>query len=270
LNPLTVVVPLEPDNLRIKLIAEDASVDELIPIGLTSRPELAAHQSIVQATLARLRREQMRPLLPSVMITGSNDTPDYRFQGGIFGTGSGAINQWAGRSDVAAQFIWELENLGFGNQARIRKRRGDTQLAMVELFVVQDRVAAEVFQAKADLESAAVRVGQAERGLKEGLATYKGNLKGLGQTTRFGDVLYLVNRPQEVTAALQMLQQSYLNYYSTIADFNRSQFRLFYALGFPASILACERTPGVPEPVDTNRPAYLPRVSACPPCNDGG
>jgi hypothetical protein len=138
---------------------------------------------------------------------------------------------------------------------------------MVQLYEVQDRVAAEVFQAKADVESAAVRVGEAERGIKDGLASFHGNLRGLGQTTRFGDVLYLVNRPQEVVASLQQLKQAYLNYYLTVADFNRSQFRLFYALGFPAKILACERTPGTPEPVDTNRPAYMPRVLACPPCN---
>jgi hypothetical protein len=39
-----------------------------------------------------------------------------------------------------------------------------------------------------------------------------------------------------------------------MADYNRVQFRLFYALGFPAEILARERPPGIPQPVDTARP----------------
>jgi hypothetical protein len=73
-------------------------------------------------------------------------------------------------------------------------------------------------------------------------------------------VLTLVNRPQEVVAALAQLQQAYANYYRAIADSNRAQFRLFYALGFPARILACENPPGTPEPIDTSRPGYLPRV----------
>ncbi|MGD9721987.1 MAG: TolC family protein [Pirellulales bacterium] len=265
LNPEAVVVPLEPDHLQVGLISTVATVDELIPVGLTNRPELAAHQAVVQATLARLRQEKMRPLIPSILITG-NGTPDFLYQGGIFGTGGGGLDQWAGRADVSAQVVWKVENLGFGNQARIRERRGQVELATVELFNVQDRVAAEVTQARADAISATLRVGQAEQGLKEGLASFTGNLRGLGQTTRFGDLLTLVNRPQEVVASLTQLQQAYLNYYRTIADFNRSQFRLFYAMGFPAKILACERPPGVPQPIDTLRPGYLPRVAAPPPC----
>ncbi|REK10007.1 MAG: TolC family protein [Planctomycetota bacterium] len=259
LNPEAIVVPLEPEHLQVTLIEPQTTLDELIPVGLTYRPELAAHQAIVQATLARLKQERMRPLLPSILITG-HSTPEFLFQGGIFATGSNGLDDWAGRADIGAQVVWRVDNLGFGNQALIRKRRGENNLAMVELFNIQDYVAAEVTQAKADVESAAVRMVEAERGLKTGLKSYAGNLQGLGQTHRFHDVLVLVNRPQEVVAALEQLKQAYLNYYATVADYNRAQFKLFYALGFPAKILACERTPGVPEPIDTSRPAYLPPV----------
>lgn len=266
LNPAAVIVPQEPDHLQVTLIAPNHPVDDLIPVGLTNRPELAAHQALVQATLVRLREERLRPLIPSLLVTG-NGTPDFYYQGGIFGTGSNSnMNQYTGRADVNAQMVWKLENLGFGNQARIRERRGQVQLATVELYAVQDRVAAEVAQAQADVESAFIRVGQAETGLKQSLETYSGNLKGLGQTTRFGDVLNLVNRPQEAVAALQQLQQAYSNYFRTVADYNRAQFRLFYAMGYPAGLIACERTPGTPEPIDTTRPGYLPPVHAPEPC----
>jgi len=263
LNPTAVIVPLEPDHLQITLIAPSRSVDELIPIGLTNRPELASHQAQVQATLVRLKEERLRPLLPSILVTG-NGTPDFLYEGGIFGTGSNGLNQWSGRADVSAQLVWKLDNLGFGNQARIRERRGQVQLATVELYSIQDQVAAEVAQAQADLESAAIRVGQAETGLKQSLETYSGNLKGLGQTTRFGDLLNLVNRPQEAVAALQQLEQAYTNYYRTVADYNRAQFHLFYALGFPAGLLACEQPPGNPQAVDTTRPGYMPAVCPSP------
>ncbi len=260
LDPGAVVMPLEPDHLQVTLISPDWQVDDLIPIGLLNRPELASNRAQVEATLWRLKREQMRPLVPSVLITG-NGTPDFFFQGGIFGTGSGNnLNQWAGRGDVSAQLVWQLDNLGFGYAAKVREQRGEVQLATVELFNVQDHVAAEVAQAKADVDSAAVRVGQAEVGLKQGLATFVGNMKGMGQTQRFGDVLSLINRPQEVVASLQQLQQAYVNYYRTVADFNRAQFRLFYALGFPAEQLACARPPGPIEPVDTYRGPRLPNI----------
>jgi outer membrane protein TolC len=266
LDPAAVVVPLEPDHLQVTLIDPGQAVDCLIPIGLTFRPELAAHQALVQATLARLQQERLRPLIPSILITG-NGTPDFLYNGGIFGTGHGSnLNEWAGRSDVSAQVVWKVENLGFGNLGRIKERRGQWQLALVELFHIQDTVAAEVTQAHAELEAAAVRVVQAETGLKEGLTSFEGNMKGLGQTTRFGDILYLVNRPQEVVAALQQLQLAYVNYFRTVADFNRAQFRLFHALGYPAHLLACERSPGPLVPVETGRPFPMPPVCAPQPC----
>ena len=84
----------------------------------------------------------------------------------------------------------------------------------------------------------------------------------MGQTQRFNDILTLVNRPQEVVASLQQLQQAYVNYYRTVADFNRAQFRLFYALGYPAEVLACRRPPGPIEPVETYRGPALPNVAA--------
>jgi hypothetical protein len=86
-------------------------------------------------------------------------------------------------------------------------------------------------------------------------------LKGLSQTTRFGDVLILVNRPQEVVAALQQLATAYDNYFSAVSEYNRTQFRLYRALGFPAGILEVERSPGTILPVDTRRPAMLPPVT---------
>jgi len=260
LDPAAVVVPLEPDHLQVTVIAPEWPVDDLIPVGLMNRPELASHRAQVRATLIRLKREKMRPLMPSLLITG-NGTPDFYFQGGIFGTGTGgSLNQWDGRGDVGAQAVWQLDNLGFGYRAKVREQQGEVELANVELFNVQDRVAAEVAQAKADVDSAAVRVGQAETGIKQGLSTYVGNLRGMGQTQRFGDVLTLINRPQEVVASLQQLQQAYVNYYRTVADFNRAQFRLFYALGFPAEQLACVRPLGPIEPVDTYRGPALPNV----------
>src|SRR5262249_30710398 len=96
LDPPPGIGPPEPDQLAITLIAPGQSVDELVPIGLTNRPELASQQALVQATLVRLRQERLRPILPSVLLTGFQ-TPEFLFNGGIFGAGSGdKLNQWTG------------------------------------------------------------------------------------------------------------------------------------------------------------------------------
>ena len=95
LDPRAVVEPLENDHLQITLIDPSRSLDDLIPIGLTNRPELAKHQALVQATLVAIRREKLRPLLPSVLFNGFT-TPYELLQATAYGEGSGGkMNLWS-------------------------------------------------------------------------------------------------------------------------------------------------------------------------------
>ncbi len=265
LGPTSVVDPLEPPSLQVTLIPPHQPVDALVPIGLTNRPELASQQALVQATLARLRQERLRPLMPSIILGGdaAPAEPGGYLMGGVFGSDvNGNGNPWAGRSDVNVQLVWELRSLGFGNRALVRERRAEQEQAVIESFRIQDRVASEVAQAHAQLESATTRVAKAEIGVKEAQINFAGNLKGMSETTRFGDLLTLVNRPQEVVASLQQLERAYNNYFLSINDYNRAQFRLFRALGYPAEILALQRSPGEIQPIDTTRLPQMAPVCA--------
>jgi outer membrane protein TolC len=265
LDPRAVVVPLEHDHLQVTLIEPGRLLDDLIPIALTNRPELAKNQALVQATIAALRREKMRPLTPSILINGFQ-TPNELIQAGIFGLGSNtSLNQWTGRADFSAQPLWQLQSMGIGNLAMIKAQRGEESKAIIELFKMQDQVAADVTRAHARLQSAAMRVIQADRALRTGIITFNGNFQGLQQTTRFGDVLVLVNRPQEVVFALQLMQVAFNEYFTTVADYNRAEFELFYAMGYPAQELTLKTPPGPVEPVDLSRPTYLPPVGNGPP-----
>ena len=109
LDPRAVVDPLEHDHLQITLIDPARPLPELHVVALTNRPELASYQALVQAALARIRRERGRIFLPTVLINGFQ-TPDEMFQAGIFGIGTNnKLNQWTGRDDVSLQLAWELE-----------------------------------------------------------------------------------------------------------------------------------------------------------------
>jgi outer membrane protein TolC len=263
LDPTALVLPLEPPHLQVTLISPHENLDDLIPIGLSSRPELASQQALVQAALVKLKQEKVRPLVPSVVLLGDAvpAAPGGYLSTGVYGSGSnGSASPWTTRNDMSIQALWGLNNLGFGNRAIIRERQAEQQQSLVELFRTQDTVAAEVAQAYVQLASAADRVVEAENGVKQAQLSYAGNLQGMSQTTRFGDVLVLVNRPQEVVAALQQLATSYDNYFISVNDFNRAQFRLYHAMGYPARILACDRSPGEIQPIDTSRPFRLPPV----------
>jgi outer membrane protein TolC len=247
LGPTAIVEPLEVPHLRVTLVALDRPVDDLIPVALTNRPELATQQALVQATVVRLRQERLRPLIPSVLLRGASTNPAGTLGGGYFGGGiNDNLGNFSGRSDFDVQVLWELQNLGFGNKALMDLRRAENRLSVLDLFRLQDQVAAEVAQAYAQAQSAASRLGKAENGLKDAVESANKNLEGLGQTrTAGGNVIILVIRPQEVVAAIQALALAYNDCYGAVADYNRAQFRLYRALGQPAQLLV-EQGRGVP------------------------
>jgi outer membrane protein TolC len=248
LDPKTIVEPLEPPQLQVTLLEPKETDDDLIPLALAQRPELASQQALVQATLERLRAERLRPLVPSVLLRGASTNPAGTLAGGVFGGGqNSSLSNFGARGDFDVQILWELQNLGFGNKARVAERRADNQQSVLALFKLQDRIAAEVVQAHAQVVSATERVAESEKGLKEALDSVEKNFEGLSQTKRLGgDVILLVVRPQEVVAAIQALSAAYADYYSAIGDANRAQFRLYRALGRPAKQVLQPPTPCLP------------------------
>jgi outer membrane protein TolC len=265
LDPRAVVVPLEHDHLQITLVDPAASLHDLQKVALANRPELASWRAQVEAAAVRLRREKNRPLLPIVMLNGFQSAQMY-IQGGVFGLGpNSSLNQFVGRVDVSLQLVWQLEGIGLGNLARIKQQRGEQSQMWIEFYRAQDQVAAEVTEALAHLQSAAARIRQAERALRAGIITFNGHLEGLGQTTRFEDILILVYRPQEAVYSLELLKLAFDEYFTTVAQYNQAQFQLFHALGYPANEIADLRPAGDVLPVSTVRPAYLPPVGTGPP-----
>ncbi len=260
LDPAAQVEPLEPPQLRVRLLDADRPLDDLVVLGLTNRPELASRQAQVQATLAALRQERLRPLVPSVLLRGWSTPVTGTLAGGVFAGGTnGSVGNTGLRGDIDLQLLWQFDNLGLGNRGRVRQREAENRLAVVELFRVQDRVAAEVAQAHAQVQLAARRADLAGQGLRLALESAEGNLTGLGQTRRAGELIQLVVRPQEAVASVQALGQAYADYFAAVADANRAEFRLYRATGQPAQ---CVTVPGPASPPPT--PNTLPEPPAGP------
>jgi outer membrane protein TolC len=265
LDPSARVEPVEPPQLRVELIDVNKPVDDLIPIGLTYRPELASQQAQVQATLTLLRQERLRPLIPSVLLRGYSTPVTGTLAGGYFGGGpNGTFGNGGLRGDVDLQVLWQLDNLGFGNRGKVRQREAENRLAVLDLFRLQDRVAAEVAQAHSQAQLAARRVGVAERGLRAAAESADKNLIALTQTRGVEGRVVLLVRPQEAVAAVQALAQAYSDYYGAVGDANRAQFRLYRALGQPAQCLVQDQpvptlsAPALPAPAAPTGPAVEP------------
>jgi outer membrane protein TolC len=265
LDPRAVVQPLEHDHAQITIIDPGRPLDELMPIAMMNRPELESQRALITSAEAAVRREKNRPLLPTVLLNGFQ-TPSQLLQFGVFGLGTNStLNQYVARSDVNVQVIWQLESFGLGNLARIKTQRGLESKAVIELRRTQDRIVAEVNRAYALVQSAQARILQADRSLRAAIITFNGHFEGMGQTRRLANVLVLAYRPQEAVYSLEMLNVAVNDYFATVADYNRAEFELFHALGYPAREVASLHPPGEVMPVDTNRPAFLPPVGVGPP-----
>jgi hypothetical protein len=162
----------------------------------------------------------------------------------VFGGGLNSnLSNFGARTDLDFQLLWEWRNLGFGNHALVRLRDTQSQLAELELLRIQDRVAAEVMQAYAQVQSAAERLRDAEVGLKDAVESVNKNVEGMKGTKPAGGAapgatrFVLLIRPQEVVASVQALAQAYIDYYGAVADYDRAQFRLYRAAGQPAQWL---------------------------------
>ena len=248
--------------MQVTLISPQRVVDELIPIGLTNRPELASQRAEVQATLERLRQERVRPIVPSLVIEGRNG-PLGGFNGDVFGGGpDGGVQTSGGRFDMDVGVVWTLQNLGAGNRALVRQRSAQEQQAMIELCNIQDHVAEEVVQTHAQLQATAAQIDDAANEVKQANITLSGTLTGLSETRGSGELLQIISRPQEAVAALQELNRAYENYFTAVNGYNRAEFQLYRALGFPAQIIICKTPVGEAEQIDILRPPWMASSSA--------
>ena len=89
---------------------------------------------------------------------------------------------------------------------------------------------------------------------------YDGSLEQLGKIDKVGIAQVQIRRAFEVIDALKSLSQAYDNYFVSANDYNRAQFRLFRALGYPAEVLASKVSAGPLLPVDTSRPPQMAPV----------
>jgi hypothetical protein len=69
-------------------------------------------------------------------------------------------------------------------------------------------------------------------------------------------------------AALEQLNRAYGIYFAAVNGYNRAQFQLYQALGFPARILVCDHPVGKVQSLDTSRPPGMapvgPFIRSCP------
>jgi hypothetical protein len=152
-----------------------------------------------------------------------------------------------------AQAVWELRAGGLGNLFLAREARSLHTQALYHLVEVQARVAAEV---TASAKMVRVREAQwqgAQRGVREAAEMWR----------RLDDASFGVATeaakfdPIQPFLAVRALRDARLAYLREVLEYNRQQFRLYWALGQPP-IHALDKAAALPVSLPVLPPAELP------------
>jgi len=230
----------QPGELEmVQLVDPEFSVEALVEMAQTARPELAARMAEIAAADYRVRQECTRPLLPVISLG---------FSGGAFG-GGGNFNPgqqffqtFGGRTDFDVMAVWSVQNLGFGNSALQKRSRAERDQAIAARGRMVNQVAREVGDAYAKSESRKRQVSIAQQRLQSAVAGAQEEL----DRTRGGESL-----PIEALNSVRLLGEAGVALVQAVGGYDLAQFELFVALG---------QTPNsaLPDP-GTRRPQSKPK-----------
>ncbi len=218
LDPTSPLWPTEKNVVPLSLSAEGASIHELVADGLSHRPEVGEQRQLVAEACERLRRERNAPLLPSLLLGVSY---------GGFGGGKGDdFRSPRERLDADAVAFWEIRNLGWGESAARDEAHSRVHQAQHREIARLDRIAREVVEAHAQVESRRQQLSIAEEGIQAATSSFERN------SVRIQNAQGL---PLETLQSLQALAQTRREYLRSVTDYNTAQFALQRALGWPSS-----------------------------------
>jgi outer membrane protein TolC len=214
--PDQTLVPQEPALVPLDLVVPAADLPGLISTALANRPELAENQQLVAEAIARLQRERYAPLVPSVLLGLS-----YGGNGGGLGSD---IDRFGDRLDFDVAAYWEIRNFGLGEDAARREARSLVAQARWRQVQLLDQVASDVAEAHAQLTARRGQVELAKVAITAARDSYRRNLERIRNAQGL---------PIEALQSIQALDAAQRQYARAVADYNRAQFRLQRALGWP-------------------------------------
>jgi outer membrane protein TolC len=249
LDPAVELVPFEVAVVPVILVPGETTLEQLVQTGLRNRPEVAAAAAELRAADALVRQARADPLLPRVQAEFIG--------GGLSGGRNDDFGPMRGQYNFAAGLAWQLDNFGAGNAAAVRARQAGFDAVGFRLQEVQARVAAEVAEAANTSAARFEALGPAQEAVRQALEMYR----------KFRDVSFGIPGPKgqlqfdalEVLTGVQALNQARVQYLQQVIEFNRSQFRLYTALGQPA---VCGVGAAALQPVDV--PVVPPAGLAAP------
>lgn len=210
-----------------RIVNEELDSETLVHAAAQSRPELVARSASIGAAETQVCQERVRPWLPLLAVGYSS---------GFFGGGSSQTGNdfgpLSGRSDLSVMAVWNFQNLGVGNRARVSQARAVVGEAFAAYGMAFNQIRREVMEAQAAAKVAARQMKAARVALtdaEEGFGLEADRIKR-GQ-----------GRPIEALDSFRQLNDARLELLRTVIAFDLAQFRLLVALGNDPSPVVMER-----------------------------
>lgn len=216
INQSEFLVPAEPTIVPLEMASADSPVNSLVSTGLLTRPELAEAKQLVRQAVEGYQRERYAPLVPSVLLGMS-----YGGNGGGLGSD---IERFGDRMDFDAAAWWEVRNLGFGETAAKNAACSRVEQAKWQQLRAMDQIAAEIAESHAQVVARKQQIAKAQAAIQASEESYRRNVE------RIRDAQGL---PLEVLQSIQALDEARRRYVRIVADYNRAQFQLHRAMGWP-------------------------------------
>lgn len=213
-----VLYSIDDHLLPIELIPESSELTSLIAQGQRVRPEVAERYALAEAQRAHARSQKLKPFIPHVNLGMS---------AGVFGGGVGSnVPGLDGRADVDAMLVWEVRNLGFGEQAARRESSSRYRQAVLSAQQVQDQIAADVRNAWHRIDAGRQQIVLARNNVNDAGRVLEMNLERIQG---------LEGLPLEAIQALNSVSSARLDLLQSIVDYNKAQASLLRAVGRPVS-----------------------------------
>ncbi len=214
LDPTLALRADEPALVPFVLVPGELELDRLIAQAMESRPDLRSLESTVQAQEEREAQERLRPFVPRLNVG---------VRGGGLGGGTGSnFDDFDEEGELTASLVWTVRNLGAGESAARRRKAAQHRQAIIRLQLARDSVAEEVSLAHVQIREGRRQMEFAARTVAESLESLELNMRRI----RGAEGL-----PIEALQAIDASAKAKDTYLATVAEFNRSQFRLLRAVG---------------------------------------
>lgn len=225
LDPTVELTPYETAVVPLVVVPGEYSAEQLVQTALRARPEIAAAQAGVAASDTLVRQAKMAPLLPKVQADVIG--------GGLSGGRNDDFGPLQSQYNAGVALVWNLESFGLGNAAQIRGRRAGYDAAMYRLRETEALVTSQVVEAIAMSGARYEALEPAQEAVRQALEMYR-KFRDVSFAAPSGPKGQLQFDALETLTAVQALNQARVQYLQQVIEFNRSQFRLYAAIGQPA------------------------------------